>query len=59
MCVCVGQMQAMGKAVKTVDSRTRNAALAERVVDDATPRRRGGTTLVPGSEHASVFGAKA
>lgn len=59
MCVCVGQMQAMGKAVKTVDSRTRNAALAERVTDDATPRRRGGTTLVPGSEHAEVFGAKA
>lgn len=60
MCVCVGQMAAMNKAVKTVDSRTRNAALAERVRDPGTPRRRGGTTdLVPGSEHAAVFGRQA
>jgi exodeoxyribonuclease V alpha subunit len=34
MCVCVGQTRAMRHAVSTVDSRTRNAALAERVQRD-------------------------
>jgi exodeoxyribonuclease V alpha subunit len=58
MCVCVGQMPALAKAVKTVDSRTRNAALAERVRDPATVPRRGGTTsLISGTEHAEVFGS--
>jgi exodeoxyribonuclease V alpha subunit len=31
MCVCVGQVKAIRHAVRTVDTRTRNAALAERV----------------------------
>ena len=31
LCVCVGQAKAINHAVRTVDSRTRNAALAERV----------------------------
>jgi exodeoxyribonuclease V alpha subunit len=31
LCVCVGQARAMNHAVKTLDARTRNAALAERV----------------------------
>ena len=31
LCVCVGQSKAMAQAVRTVDARTRNAALAERI----------------------------
>jgi ATP-dependent exoDNAse (exonuclease V) alpha subunit len=31
LCVCVGQPKAMAHAVRTVDARTRNAALAEKV----------------------------
>ncbi|MCW2920969.1 MAG: ATP-dependent RecD-like helicase [Thermoleophilia bacterium] len=37
LCVCVGQHAALGHAVKTVDSRTRNAALAERVAAGGAP----------------------
>jgi exodeoxyribonuclease V alpha subunit len=31
LCVCVGQTKAMAHAVRTLDARTRNAALAERI----------------------------
>lgn len=31
LCVCVGQRAALNKAVKTIDSRTRNSALGERI----------------------------
>lgn len=37
LCVCVGQHAALGHAVRTVDSRTRNAALAERVAAGGAP----------------------
>jgi hypothetical protein len=33
----VGQRAALNKAVKTVDSRTRNSALGERVAADGAP----------------------
>jgi exodeoxyribonuclease V alpha subunit len=57
LCVCVGQVKAMRHAVRTVDSRTRNAALAERVRDSS-----GGRTLadvatdVAGGAFAEAFG---
>ncbi|MCW2950006.1 MAG: ATP-dependent RecD-like helicase, partial [Thermoleophilia bacterium] len=57
LCVCVGQVKAMRHAVRTVDSRTRNAALAERVRDSS-----GGRTLadvavdIAGDEFDEVFG---
>lgn len=60
MCVCVGQMQAMAKAVKTVDSSTRNAALAERV--SGYEGLDGSSVLLPVTKNAplsNVFGAKA
>jgi exodeoxyribonuclease V alpha subunit len=37
LCVCVGQTKALRHAVRTVDSRTRNAALAERVQAGGIP----------------------
>ncbi|MCW2926231.1 MAG: ATP-dependent RecD-like helicase [Thermoleophilia bacterium] len=37
LCVCVGQTKAMRHAVRTVDSRTRNAALGERVRAGGAP----------------------
>jgi len=37
LCVCVGQQKAIRHAVRTVDSRTRNAALAERVAAGGAP----------------------
>jgi exodeoxyribonuclease V alpha subunit len=37
LCVCVGQTKAIRHAVRTVDSRTRNAALAERVLAGGAP----------------------
>jgi exodeoxyribonuclease V alpha subunit len=37
LCVCVGQYAAINKAVKTVDSRTRNSALGERVAAGGAP----------------------
>ncbi len=37
LCVCVGQRAALNHAVRTVDSRTRNAALAERVAAGGAP----------------------
>ncbi len=37
LCVCVGQRAAINHAVKTVDSRTRNSALGERVAAGGTP----------------------
>ena len=37
LCVCVGQTRAINHAVRTVDSRTRNAALAERVRGESAP----------------------
>jgi exodeoxyribonuclease V alpha subunit len=37
LCVCVGQTRAIRHAVKNVDARTRNAALAERVLAGGAP----------------------
>lgn len=37
LCVCVGQRAAINHAVRTVDSRTRNSALAERVLAGGAP----------------------
>jgi exodeoxyribonuclease V alpha subunit len=37
LCVCVGQKAALNHAVRTVDSRTRNSALAERVAEGGGP----------------------
>jgi exodeoxyribonuclease V alpha subunit len=37
LCVCVGQTKAIRHAVRTIDSRTRNSALAERVVAGGAP----------------------
>ncbi len=37
LCVCVGQKAALNHAVRTVDSRTRNSALGERIAEGGAP----------------------
>ncbi|MBC7462595.1 MAG: ATP-dependent RecD-like DNA helicase [Thermoleophilia bacterium] len=58
LCVCVGQVMAMSHAVRTVDSRTRNAALAERVRNGAGTRTLADIAIeTAGPEFADTFGA--
>jgi hypothetical protein len=58
LCVCVGQRAAINHAVRTVDSRTRNSALAERVAAGGapTPTRRAEAAADPFAGD-SVIGA--
>ncbi|MCW2974146.1 MAG: ATP-dependent RecD-like helicase [Thermoleophilia bacterium] len=57
LCVCVGQVMAMSHAVRTVDSRTRNAALAERVRNGAGTRTLADIAVeTAGPEFADTFG---
>ncbi|MCW2960328.1 MAG: ATP-dependent RecD-like helicase [Thermoleophilia bacterium] len=64
MCVCVGQTKAMRHAVSTIDSRTRNAALAERIQRSTPAAEREAlgpppTSTWPDDDSSGVIGAAA